>query len=147
MWSTHVPRTCSSDFLDEETSPQEATSSREPNMRNCSGRVTSVVCKKSKMREGTFDRTGCSGFFVHTYLYSGEHVGHPEGVGGQGAEPAEGDDAVRVDPHEVGLVRVQLARLDQADREVVGQVAPQGPPPDEPVSPQKKGLSYLNFFI
>ena len=48
--------------------------------------------------------------------------GKVKGVRGEGYEGAKAEDAVRVRPEEVRLARVQVRRLDELGREVVGKV-------------------------
>ena len=52
-----------------------------------------------------------------------EQPGEVEGVGGEGDEGPKAEDAVRVRPEEVRLVRVQVGGLDQSGGEVVGEIA------------------------
>mmetsp|Transcript_20986 Transcript_20986/g.66852 ORF Transcript_20986/g.66852 Transcript_20986/m.66852 type:complete len:311 (+) Transcript_20986:211-1143(+) len=66
-----------------------------------------------------------------TQVNAGELAREAGGVGGKVAESADADDAVRVIGKDILAVGVEVGRLDEAEREVVGKVAPEFPVADE----------------
>ena len=69
------------------------------------------------------------------------------GLGGEGRDGAEADDAVRVAAEDVVVRGVEVRGLDQADREVVTKVSPDSQPPHPGHQPRPPAASVAGLHV